>query len=178
MVATRQGGPAELVRNEDTGLTVSDNVGSIGWGVSRLLADTESGQRMGRNGRREAETRFSWDTIAVATESVYESVLDNPPVSGMNIGCSFVEEAEMARQRNDKPARRTVKRRKADARPKPSRTTVKSKTVGQVIGIAQPTKDDIRQRAYEIYLARSGRPGDPVADWLQAERELRSQLRT
>lgn len=32
----------------------------------------------------------------------------------------------------------------------------------------------IRARAYEIYLARrgSGTPGDALADWLQAEREL------
>ena len=178
VVATRQGGPAELVRNEDTGLTVSDNVGSIGWGVSRLLADTKSGRRMGRNGRREAETRFSWDTIAAATESVYESVLDNTPGSEVNISCSFVEEAEMARQRSDKPARRTVKVRKTSTNPKPSRTMIKSKTVRQVIGLAGPTQDDVRQRAYEIYLARNDRPGDPVADWLQAERELRSQLRT
>ena len=53
-----------------------------------------------------------------------------------------------------------------------------SKTVKQVMGMVGPTQDDVRQRAYEIYLARSDRPGDPVADWLQAERELRSQLRT
>jgi Protein of unknown function (DUF2934) len=31
----------------------------------------------------------------------------------------------------------------------------------------------IRQRAYEIYLARGAAPGDEVEDWLQAERELR-----
>jgi hypothetical protein len=32
---------------------------------------------------------------------------------------------------------------------------------------------EIERRAYEIYLSRNGTPGDPVADWLQAERELR-----
>jgi hypothetical protein len=32
---------------------------------------------------------------------------------------------------------------------------------------------EIEGRAYEIYLSRNGAPGDPVADWLQAERELR-----
>jgi hypothetical protein len=30
----------------------------------------------------------------------------------------------------------------------------------------------IRQRAYEIYLSRRGRNGDPLSDWLQAEREF------
>ena len=34
----------------------------------------------------------------------------------------------------------------------------------------------VSKRAYEIYLARGGALGDPMADWLQAERELR-QLR-
>lgn len=36
-----------------------------------------------------------------------------------------------------------------------------------------PTDDEIRTRAYQIYLARAGRPGTPEGDWLQAERELR-----
>lgn len=35
-----------------------------------------------------------------------------------------------------------------------------------------PTVDQIRERAYLIYLNRAGRPGDPESDWLQAEREL------
>ncbi|MFZ0821276.1 MAG: DUF2934 domain-containing protein [Candidatus Acidiferrales bacterium] len=37
---------------------------------------------------------------------------------------------------------------------------------------AQPTAEQIRQRAYEIYLSRGGAPGDEVQDWLQAESEL------
>ena len=36
----------------------------------------------------------------------------------------------------------------------------------------RPTPEEIRARAYEIYLDRGGRPGDPEADWLRAEREL------
>jgi len=39
----------------------------------------------------------------------------------------------------------------------------------------QPTPEQIRQRAYEIYDSRHGAPGDEVADWLQAERELNSK---
>jgi hypothetical protein len=37
----------------------------------------------------------------------------------------------------------------------------------------EPTAEQIRQRAYEIYLSRSGAAGDELQDWLQAERELR-----
>ena len=39
----------------------------------------------------------------------------------------------------------------------------------------RPTYVDqqIRERAYEIYLARGGQQGDEVSDWLAAERELK-----
>jgi hypothetical protein len=37
----------------------------------------------------------------------------------------------------------------------------------------EPTVDEIRRRAYEIYLDRRGVGGSPESDWLQAERELR-----
>ncbi len=37
------------------------------------------------------------------------------------------------------------------------------------------SKQDIRQRAYEICLAGRGAPGDAPADWLQAETELRGR---
>jgi hypothetical protein len=35
-----------------------------------------------------------------------------------------------------------------------------------------PTYDEIALRAYHIYLERGCTPGDPMQDWLQAEREL------
>jgi hypothetical protein len=38
-----------------------------------------------------------------------------------------------------------------------------------------PTDEEIRQRAYEIYLSRNGGPGNEFKDWLQAERELHSK---
>jgi hypothetical protein len=36
------------------------------------------------------------------------------------------------------------------------------------------TEQQIRERAYEIYLARGGQEGDEVSDWLAAEREVNS----
>jgi len=36
-----------------------------------------------------------------------------------------------------------------------------------------PAAFEVRRRAYLIYLDRNGAPGDPVADWLRAESELR-----
>jgi len=37
-----------------------------------------------------------------------------------------------------------------------------------------PSDAEIRQRAHAIYLGRRGADGDPVADWLRAEQELRA----
>ncbi len=37
---------------------------------------------------------------------------------------------------------------------------------------SKPTQDQVAARAYEIYLERGATPGDPMQDWLQAEREL------
>ena len=36
----------------------------------------------------------------------------------------------------------------------------------------QPTYEQIAARAYAIYQRRGGAPGDPLGDWVQAEREL------
>ena len=38
------------------------------------------------------------------------------------------------------------------------------------------TEEQIQRRAYEIYLARGKKPGDPVQDWLQAKQELTGRL--
>jgi hypothetical protein len=36
------------------------------------------------------------------------------------------------------------------------------------------TENDLRYRAYEIYLERGPKPGNEIGDWLQAERELKA----
>jgi hypothetical protein len=36
------------------------------------------------------------------------------------------------------------------------------------------TENDLRDRAYEIYLKRGLNPGSEIGDWLQAERELKA----
>ena len=43
---------------------------------------------------------------------------------------------------------------------------------------SQPTEDEIRIRAYEIYSARNGDPGSEVGNWLKAEAELRDRRAT
>ena len=51
------------------------------------------------------------------------------------------------------------------------RKTSRSRRSGAAVRI---TEDRIRERAYHIYLARNGGPGNPQSDWTQAERELRA----
>jgi hypothetical protein len=51
-------------------------------------------------------------------------------------------------------------------------TSTQAKT-GKV-SLGNSTRDEeIRRRAYEIYLARGEQPGRELDDWLQAERELK-----
>ena len=38
----------------------------------------------------------------------------------------------------------------------------------------QASQEKIRKRAYELYCARNGAPGDEMDDWFKAEGELRS----
>lgn len=71
VVATKNGGPAEFVNHGFDGYSVSDSVDSIGWGVGTAMSNFGHTRWMGANGRREAETKFSWDTIAAQTEQVY-----------------------------------------------------------------------------------------------------------
>ena len=36
----------------------------------------------------------------------------------------------------------------------------------------QPDVTELQRRAFAIYRSRAGAPGDPLWDWIQAEREL------
>ena len=80
-----------------------------------------------------------------------------------------------------KSVRSTVKPKRSNA--KPARTGAKSRQAipksmpASAVGAGlEPTTEEIRKRAFEVYLARGGAIGDPMADWLQAERELRQLL--
>lgn len=64
--------------------------------------------------------------------------------------------------------------------PRPTRPGPRIRTravpASQIPVAEAPTEGEIRQRAYEIYLARGAAAGDPVADWRQAEVELRGRM--
>lgn len=37
--------------------------------------------------------------------------------------------------------------------------------------------EEIKQRAYELHLARNGKPGSALDDWLKAEQEIKARRR-
>jgi glycosyltransferase involved in cell wall biosynthesis len=63
-VITTHGGPAHLVRHEETGLITYDNPGSMVWAVDRLLGDPAHGERMGQCGRRSDGPTVVWSEVA------------------------------------------------------------------------------------------------------------------
>lgn len=71
---------------------------------------------------------------------------------------------------------------KPKAAPKRDRRVLKTPTrartpqVRQDLSIVPPDQEQIRFRAYEIYRRRDGLPGDPLTDWLLAERELAAEM--
>jgi hypothetical protein len=59
----------------------------------------------------------------------------------------------------------------AKGKSQPDSTTSETNETGEALTL-QPTEEEIALRAYHIYLDRGGEEGDPLNDWLQAEREL------
>jgi hypothetical protein len=57
-------------------------------------------------------------------------------------------------------------------KPRTVRSPAAEKTTKAKATKATPTQDDIALRAYHIYVERGCTSGDPMQDWLQAEREL------
>ena len=64
----------------------------------------------------------------------------------------------------------------AEIASKVTRARPRSKPARDLVAPTGPTDEQIRQRAYEIYLARGHAPGNPDWDWQQAELELRARL--
>jgi glycosyltransferase involved in cell wall biosynthesis len=73
VVASQVGGPNELIWHNVNGLKVYPNPDSVGWGLGTLFTNWEWARRMGRYGRTDAETNFTWDRIAQTTERCYAS---------------------------------------------------------------------------------------------------------
>lgn len=76
----------------------------------------------------------------------------------------------MAKTKSTKQAK--TKRASASRKSNTQRTT---KSATKPVEELQLSEEMIRARAYQNFLARAGQPGDALADWLQAEHDLRRE---
>jgi Protein of unknown function (DUF2934) len=80
-----------------------------------------------------------------------------------------------------KKVTKTTETKKAAPRARQSRAKTKAAVPTDATAVASreasslpsPTEEQIRARAYELF-RRGANPSDPVADWFQAEQELRA----
>ena len=71
VVATRAGGPGEMVSPDVDGFHVDPHPESIASGIKRVFGSFEHARWMGARGRVKAAYGFSWDRVAEQTEGVY-----------------------------------------------------------------------------------------------------------
>ncbi|TWT44495.1 Glycogen synthase [Phycisphaerae bacterium RAS1] len=158
VVATRNGGPGEFVRHEHNGLTVRADADAIGWGLRVALHDAKHARRLGQNGRREAESRFSWDRIARETERVYDAVTEcvtpRHDAARANKEFTMLQHENRIRRESGRNAVRRV-----------------SQEVSDAPAIRRPTESDSRTRTYAKHVGRGPLSSPP----LDAARELCEQ---
>ncbi len=76
VVASSVGGLGEVVRHDETGITVyPNNVESLAWGIAYTLKRPELAQIRTERAYRMVKTEYSWDRIAARTIQVYERVI-------------------------------------------------------------------------------------------------------
>jgi hypothetical protein len=50
-----------------------------------------------------------------------------------------------------------------------------AKAKGKPISDVPPTEEEVRRRAYEIFIGRGGQDGQELDDWVRAEQELKQE---
>ncbi|NDH46939.1 MAG: glycosyltransferase family 1 protein [Acidimicrobiia bacterium] len=77
-VAARTGGLAEIIEGTDAALLFEPgNARQLATTIERVLTDRALARDMQTKGREVLRSRFSWDAIATATATVYESVISD-----------------------------------------------------------------------------------------------------
>jgi hypothetical protein len=59
---------------------------------------------------------------------------------------------------------------------KAERLPARREIMSELAQLRRPTQEEIRVRAYEIFLERGDAPGNAESDWLQAEAELQPEI--
>ncbi len=76
VVATDVGGVPELVKDNETGLLVPPaDSKALARAILELLEDRKKAERLGKNGRRLVEEKFSQETMIEKVETLYQELL-------------------------------------------------------------------------------------------------------
>jgi glycosyltransferase involved in cell wall biosynthesis len=75
VIASRAGGLPEIVRHEETGLLVSNDVDSVANAIRRLRADPEFARQLGLRGREMVKDGFTLAHMALRSLHEYRKVL-------------------------------------------------------------------------------------------------------
>jgi glycosyltransferase involved in cell wall biosynthesis len=75
VIASRAGGLPEIVRHEETGLLVSNDVDSVASAIARLRADRDFARQLGLRGREMVKDGFTLAHMALRSLNEYRKVL-------------------------------------------------------------------------------------------------------
>ena len=76
VIGTRVGGIQYVIKDGETGLLVPPkNPEALAGAIIKILNDKDLAKKMGENGRRLVEERYTWKRVAEMTEKVYEGVI-------------------------------------------------------------------------------------------------------
>lgn len=84
------------------------------------------------------------------------------------------EEAAAAKKTTSR-AKKTSSASGAAAAAAPAKERVLESPSPAAVGNVASIEDEIRRRAYELYLERNGQGGSPADDWARAEAEIREK---
>jgi glycosyltransferase involved in cell wall biosynthesis len=78
IVATRIDGIIEVVKDGSTGLLVeARNSEELSSAINSILSDSALGRRLGQNGRKCVEAKYTWDAIGAKIFKLYEDLLSS-----------------------------------------------------------------------------------------------------
>jgi glycosyltransferase involved in cell wall biosynthesis len=75
VVVTPEVGLSDMVRETGSGIVVQGEPDQIGNGIKNLLSNSDLMRRMGENGQKAVEERFTWAIVAGQMERVYQNIL-------------------------------------------------------------------------------------------------------
>jgi glycosyltransferase involved in cell wall biosynthesis len=76
VVATRNGGPSEIItQGQDGYLVETTDAAALAEALVKVLADEAERTRLGENARRKVVERYTWDRIAQRTMKIYQELL-------------------------------------------------------------------------------------------------------